>query len=137
MITARLKSNPLQFNPQSLSPLPNELSALPPTFTSLSRIKSHSGLSSLHSRSGQFYLSIILLGLSSNNHQSPPPSLREILSAYRTKGDGDRDMLLAMLSAKTAEDQVGNYFFFFVGNFLKCLDLSASIFNGFAPSHDA
>jgi hypothetical protein len=37
--------------------------------------------------------------------QPPPPSLREILTAYRTKGDGDRDMLLAMLSAKTAEDQ--------------------------------
>ncbi|EAU93430.2 hypothetical protein CC1G_04409 [Coprinopsis cinerea okayama7 len=37
--------------------------------------------------------------------QAPPPSLREILTAYRTKGDGDRDMLLAMLNAKTAEDQ--------------------------------
>lgn len=38
--------------------------------------------------------------------QSPPPSLREILAAYRAKGDGDRDMLLAMLNAKAAEDQV-------------------------------
>ncbi|KAF5312709.1 hypothetical protein D9619_003377 [Psilocybe cf. subviscida] len=37
--------------------------------------------------------------------QTPPPSLREILTAYRTKGDGDRDMLLSMLNAKTAEDQ--------------------------------
>ncbi|RDB29079.1 hypothetical protein Hypma_015228 [Hypsizygus marmoreus] len=37
--------------------------------------------------------------------QTPPPSLREILGAYRSKGDGDRDMLLAMLNAKTAEDQ--------------------------------
>ncbi|PPQ63525.1 hypothetical protein CVT24_004753 [Panaeolus cyanescens] len=37
--------------------------------------------------------------------QPPPPSLREILTAYRTKGDGDRDMLLSMLNAKTAEDQ--------------------------------
>ncbi|EPS99092.1 hypothetical protein FOMPIDRAFT_1060924 [Fomitopsis schrenkii] len=37
--------------------------------------------------------------------QSPPPSLREILDAYRTKGDGDRDMLIAMLNAKAAEDQ--------------------------------
>ncbi|KAF8203230.1 hypothetical protein BJ912DRAFT_943329 [Pholiota molesta] len=37
--------------------------------------------------------------------QPPPPSLREILTAYRTKGDGDRDMLLAMLNAKTAEDE--------------------------------
>ncbi|KAF8887963.1 hypothetical protein CPB84DRAFT_1749612 [Gymnopilus junonius] len=37
--------------------------------------------------------------------QPPPPTLREILSAYRAKGDGDRDMLLAMLNAKTAEDQ--------------------------------
>jgi len=37
--------------------------------------------------------------------QPPPPSLREILGAYRARGDGDRDMLLAMLSAKSAEDQ--------------------------------
>ncbi|CCM01628.1 uncharacterized protein FIBRA_03689 [Fibroporia radiculosa] len=37
--------------------------------------------------------------------QSPPPSLRDILDAYRTKGDGDRDMLIAMLNAKSAEDQ--------------------------------
>ncbi|KAJ3490515.1 hypothetical protein NLI96_g1394 [Meripilus lineatus] len=37
--------------------------------------------------------------------QPPPPSLREILGAYRAKGDGDRDMLLAMLNAKSAEDQ--------------------------------
>ncbi|KAJ8475423.1 hypothetical protein ONZ45_g15610 [Pleurotus djamor] len=37
--------------------------------------------------------------------QPPPPSLREILAAYNSKGDGDRDMLLAMLNAKAAEDQ--------------------------------
>ncbi|KAK7468635.1 hypothetical protein VKT23_003140 [Stygiomarasmius scandens] len=37
--------------------------------------------------------------------QPPPPTLREILAAYRSKGDGDRDMLLAMLNAKAAEDQ--------------------------------
>ncbi|KAF8649882.1 hypothetical protein AX16_005644 [Volvariella volvacea WC 439] len=37
--------------------------------------------------------------------QTPPPTLREILSAYRAKGDGDREMLLAMLSAKAAEDK--------------------------------
>ncbi|KAK0198568.1 hypothetical protein F5146DRAFT_1020174 [Armillaria mellea] len=36
--------------------------------------------------------------------QQPPPTLREILGAYRAKGDGDRDMLLAMLKAKTAEE---------------------------------
>ncbi|KAL5495582.1 hypothetical protein ACEPAI_1045 [Sanghuangporus weigelae] len=34
-----------------------------------------------------------------------PPTLREILTAYKQKGDGDRDMLLAMLNAKSAEDQ--------------------------------
>src|SRR5438477_13050863 len=38
--------------------------------------------------------------------RSPPPSLRDILRANSTKGDGDRDMLLAVLNAKTAEDQV-------------------------------
>ncbi|KAJ7456652.1 hypothetical protein FB451DRAFT_1276747 [Mycena latifolia] len=37
--------------------------------------------------------------------QPPPPSLRDILGAYKANGDGDRDMLLAMLNAKTAEDQ--------------------------------
>jgi len=40
------------------------------------------------------------------SQQPPPPSLREILGAYKAKGDGDRDMLLAMLNAKSAEDQV-------------------------------
>ncbi len=37
----------------------------------------------------------------------PSPTLREILDAYKAKGDGDRDMLLAMLNAKSSEDQVG------------------------------
>jgi len=37
--------------------------------------------------------------------QTPPPSLREVLGAYNSRGDGDRDMLIAMLNAKTAEDQ--------------------------------
>ncbi|KAH7914511.1 hypothetical protein BJ138DRAFT_1143894 [Hygrophoropsis aurantiaca] len=37
--------------------------------------------------------------------QAPPPTLREILGAYKSKGDGDRDLLLAMLKAKTSEDQ--------------------------------
>jgi len=37
--------------------------------------------------------------------QMPPPSLREVLGAYNLKGDGDRDMLIAMLNAKSAEDQ--------------------------------
>ncbi|KAJ7462726.1 hypothetical protein B0H11DRAFT_92829 [Mycena galericulata] len=37
--------------------------------------------------------------------QTPPPSLRDILGAYKANGEGDREMLLAMLNAKTAEDQ--------------------------------
>ncbi|KAG8710237.1 hypothetical protein FRC09_000232 [Ceratobasidium sp. 395] len=37
--------------------------------------------------------------------QAPPPALREILSAYNAKGEGDRDMLVALLNAKSAEDQ--------------------------------
>jgi hypothetical protein len=41
--------------------------------------------------------------------QTPPPSLREVLGAYKSRGDGDRDMLIAMLNAKSAEDQVSNY----------------------------
>ena len=38
--------------------------------------------------------------------QPPPPSLRDILAAYKANGDGDREMLLTMLNAKAAEDQV-------------------------------
>ncbi|CAE6410333.1 unnamed protein product [Rhizoctonia solani] len=37
--------------------------------------------------------------------QPPPPTLREILSAYAAQGRGDRDMLIALLTAKAAEDQ--------------------------------
>ncbi|CAE6433219.1 unnamed protein product [Rhizoctonia solani] len=37
--------------------------------------------------------------------QTAPPSLREILSAYNSKGEGDREMLIALLNAKSAEDQ--------------------------------
>ncbi|KAJ1310369.1 hypothetical protein OPQ81_007107 [Rhizoctonia solani] len=37
--------------------------------------------------------------------QAPPPSLREILTAYNSKGEGDREMLVALLNAKSAEDQ--------------------------------
>jgi len=37
--------------------------------------------------------------------QTPPPSLRDVLGAYNSKGDGDRDMLIAMLNAKSAEEQ--------------------------------
>lgn len=37
--------------------------------------------------------------------QPPPPTVREILGAYRSRGDGDREMLMAMLNAKSAEDQ--------------------------------
>lgn len=40
--------------------------------------------------------------------QTPPPSLREVLGAYNSRGDGDRDMLIAMLNAKSAEDQVSH-----------------------------
>jgi len=47
----------------------------------------------------------IVASSSSLLEQTPPPSLREILAAYRARGDGDRDMLLSMLHAKTAEDQ--------------------------------
>jgi len=38
-------------------------------------------------------------------HQPSPPSLRELLEAYSVKGNGDRELLLAMLSAKSSEDQ--------------------------------
>ncbi|KAF8759137.1 hypothetical protein RHS01_02704 [Rhizoctonia solani] len=37
--------------------------------------------------------------------QSPPPTIREILGAYSAKGEGDREMLVALLNAKSAEDQ--------------------------------
>jgi hypothetical protein len=37
--------------------------------------------------------------------QPPPPTLREILSAYALQGREDREMLIALLNAKAAEDQ--------------------------------
>jgi hypothetical protein len=37
---------------------------------------------------------------------SPPPTLRDILQSYKRGGDGDRELLLSMLNAKAAEDQV-------------------------------
>ncbi|CAE6440482.1 hypothetical protein RSOLAG1IB_09180 [Rhizoctonia solani AG-1 IB] len=37
-------------------------------------------------------------------NQPPPPTLREVLAAYSAKGDGDREMLIALLKAKAAED---------------------------------
>ncbi|KAF7310628.1 hypothetical protein HMN09_00605600 [Mycena chlorophos] len=36
--------------------------------------------------------------------QPPPPSLRDVLGAYKASGDGDREVLLAVLKAKTSED---------------------------------
>ncbi|KAJ7071521.1 hypothetical protein C8F01DRAFT_1110864 [Mycena amicta] len=36
--------------------------------------------------------------------QPPPPSLRDVLGAYKANGDGDREVLLAVLKAKTSED---------------------------------
>ncbi|KAF9014994.1 hypothetical protein BDQ17DRAFT_1340301 [Cyathus striatus] len=61
--------------------------------------------SSLHYPPPEHDIKRILANAANALDQSPPPSLREILGAYRAKGDGDRDMLLAMLNAKAAEDQ--------------------------------
>ncbi|KAI0343964.1 hypothetical protein BDW22DRAFT_1355200 [Trametopsis cervina] len=36
--------------------------------------------------------------------QRAPPSMHEILAAFTSKGDGDREMLFALLNAKAAED---------------------------------
>jgi len=47
----------------------------------------------------------VISSASSVLDQTPPPTLRDILGAYKANGEGDRDMLLAMLNAKTAEDQ--------------------------------
>ncbi|KAJ7630613.1 hypothetical protein FB45DRAFT_916054 [Roridomyces roridus] len=50
-------------------------------------------------------LAHVFSSASSVLNQMPPPTLRDILGAYKANGEGDRDMLLAMLNAKTAEDQ--------------------------------
>jgi hypothetical protein len=36
----------------------------------------------------------------------PPPSLREILDAFGKDGNGDREMLMSILSSKRAEEEV-------------------------------
>lgn len=43
--------------------------------------------------------------------QRNPPSMHEILAAFTAKGDGDREMLFALLNAKAAEDNVRANFF--------------------------
>ncbi|KAL7413279.1 hypothetical protein BDY24DRAFT_389532 [Mrakia frigida] len=43
---------------------------------------------------------------SSNTFQLLPPSLTEILDAFSKNGGGDRELLLAILSAKRAEEDV-------------------------------
>ncbi|CAG7845991.1 SubName: Full=Uncharacterized protein {ECO:0000313/EMBL:CCA69282.1} [Serendipita indica DSM 11827] len=45
------------------------------------------------------------LGAFQSLHANASPALGDVLSAYRLKGDGDREMLLAVLNAKAAEDQ--------------------------------
>ncbi|KAJ6519483.1 hypothetical protein C8R45DRAFT_951672 [Mycena sanguinolenta] len=50
-------------------------------------------------------LSHLASSASSVLDQPSPPTMRDILAAYKANGDGDRDMLLAMLNAKAAEDQ--------------------------------
>lgn len=136
MITARLKSSLRQFVPQSLGPM-NSLATHNkphPDFPPLSSEQLSRLLLTAHSILEQVTFLLPLCASKLTYPQPPPPSLREILTAYRTKGDGDRDMLLAMLSAKTAEDQVGLLFsLIFFSSLLTFLDLSASVFNGFAP----
>ena len=117
MVTARLKSSPLPSDPQiSWQPPMNSLAAhrkplsdCPPPYSE----QMNHLLTTAHSIIDQVSplpANPLYSGSSPTHPQPPPPSLREILTAYRTKGDGDRDMLLAMLSAKTAEDQVGLFF---------------------------
>ncbi|KAJ7596692.1 hypothetical protein C8J56DRAFT_918093 [Mycena floridula] len=50
------------------------------------------------------YRDIISLSMSLLN-ETPGPSMREILQAYRSKGDGDKELLLALLRAQTAENE--------------------------------
>jgi hypothetical protein len=41
-------------------------------------------------------------------HQPPPPSsLSSILDSFRRSGEGDRELLLSILGAKKAEEEVG------------------------------
>ena len=56
-----------------------------------------------------------MINVAPRSSQPIPPSVREILTAYTTKGtEADREVLLAILQAKAAEDQVSpnhNVFF--------------------------
>lgn len=46
-------------------------------------------------------------GISLTRHQpSPPASLASILESFRRSGEGDRDLLLSILGAKKAEEEV-------------------------------
>ncbi|KAF8640408.1 hypothetical protein AX17_000075 [Amanita inopinata Kibby_2008] len=75
-------------------------------FAASSHRPSESSSGSQHNRpSANPDLSRLFVSAFSVLEQPPPPSLREILNAYRAKGDGDREMLVTMLNAKSAEDQ--------------------------------
>ncbi|OCH96681.1 hypothetical protein OBBRIDRAFT_830082 [Obba rivulosa] len=95
------------------SPSNNPASPLPesPPFMDVSPARvfhPHLLDSCFSSNPSRYYNSDMQAILASTWHileQAPPPSLRDILDAYRSKGDGDRDMLMAMLNAKSAEDQ--------------------------------
>jgi hypothetical protein len=49
-------------------------------------------------------------GCSLTSHQpSPPASLASILDSFRRSGEGDRDLLLSILGAKKAEEEVSEH----------------------------
>ncbi|KAG8738700.1 hypothetical protein FRC10_006584 [Ceratobasidium sp. 414] len=56
--------------------------------------------SQLHTSTSKAAIDASLQALS----QPPPPTLRDILGAYAARGQGDRDMLIALLNAKAAEE---------------------------------
>jgi hypothetical protein len=44
--------------------------------------------------------------INANNQPAPPASLSSILESFRKSGEGDRDLLLSILGAKKAEEEV-------------------------------
>ena len=90
-----------------------------PSGSALTAVDNHySFATSRHSSFSHLpHMRSILLDAANDLDHPNPPSLRDILAAYKHKGDGDREMLLAMLDAKSAEDKVSPISIFLPINF--------------------
>jgi hypothetical protein len=59
---------------------------------------------------GASFSYFFFLQLFTDKQPAPPASLSSILESFRKSGEGDRDLLLSILGAKKAEEEVSIIF---------------------------